>query len=141
MAAPPISIKLRCASWQQLASIYKRDLARNAIFLRSSNPPPLGTPVRIDLTLPSESMVVLSGVISTHVGDGEMDGRGPGVDVQLSTIPQSAMWLIETALSSAQKELGRRPAGPGPGGAGGPGGPGEGVSQAIPPPRAPSAPH
>ncbi|MCA9679975.1 MAG: DnaJ domain-containing protein, partial [Myxococcales bacterium] len=104
MASAPISIKLRCASWQQLASIYKRDLARSAIFLRTSSPPALGTPVRIDLTLPSESMVVLSGVIAKHIADGEMEGRGPGVDVRLNTIPQSAMWLIETALAAAQKE-------------------------------------
>jgi curved DNA-binding protein CbpA len=112
----PISIKLRCASWGQLASIYKRDLARNAIFLRSANPPPLGTAVRIDLTLPSESMVVLTGTIARHVGESDPDpglaGRGAGVDVRLNTIPQSAMWLIETALSSAQKEgstVGRPP--------------------------------
>lgn len=104
----PISIKLRCASWGQLASIYKRDLARSAIFLRSANPPPLGTAVRIDLTLPSESMVVLTGTVARHVGEHEADpllaGRGAGVDVRLNTIPQSAMWLIETAMSSAQKE-------------------------------------
>src|SRR4030095_10436439 len=90
----PISIKLRCASWQQLASIYKRDLVRSSIFLKSSNPPALGTPVRIDLTLPSESMVVLNGTIAKHIADGEMEGRGAGVDVRLQPIPQSAMWLI-----------------------------------------------
>jgi tetratricopeptide (TPR) repeat protein len=106
----PISIKLRCASWAQLASIYKRDLSRSAIFLRSASPPPIGTPVRIDLTLPSDSMVVLSGVIQRHVRDGDPDpavaGRGAGIDVHLNAIPQSAMWLIETALASsaAQKE-------------------------------------
>jgi tetratricopeptide (TPR) repeat protein len=108
--SPPISIKLRCSSWAQLASIYKRDLARSAIFLRSSNPPPIGTAVRIDLTLPSESMVVLTGAISRHVQEQEAEaalaGRGAGVDVRLNPIPQSAMWLIETALSSAQKDRG-----------------------------------
>jgi len=108
--ATPISIKLRCASWAQLASIYKRDLSRSAIFLRSAAPPPLGTAVRIDLTLPSDSMVVLSGTIVRHVKEGETDpalaGRGAGLDVQLTAIPQSAMWLIETALASsaAQRE-------------------------------------
>jgi curved DNA-binding protein CbpA len=100
----PIGIKLRCASWQQLASIYKKDLSRSAMFLRSQSPPQIGTPVRIDLTLPSESMVVLTGTIVKHVADGEMAGRGAGVDVRLNPIPQSAMWLIETALASAQKE-------------------------------------
>jgi hypothetical protein len=43
MVAEPLSIKLRCASWQQLSTIYKRDLSRSAMFLKSANPPPLGT--------------------------------------------------------------------------------------------------
>ncbi|HTJ43908.1 MAG TPA: DnaJ domain-containing protein [Kofleriaceae bacterium] len=103
MAAPPVSIKLRCASWQQLQAIYKRDLARGAIFLKSAKPPPIGTPVRIDLTLPTDSMIVLNGYIGEHVPEGGLGGRGPGVDVKLAAIPQSAMWLIETALASAQR--------------------------------------
>ena len=100
MATAPLSIKLRCTSWQQLQTIYKRDLSRSAMFLKSSNPPPLGTMIRIDLTLPSESMIVLNGVVTERVVDGGMGGRGPGVDIKLHSIPQSAMWLIETALSS-----------------------------------------
>jgi TolA-binding protein/Tfp pilus assembly protein PilZ len=103
MAEGPLSIKLRCASWQQLSAIYKKDLARGAIFLKTGKPPPMGTAVRIDLTLPTDSMIVLSGYIAEHVPEGGLGGRGPGVDVRLSAIPQSAMWLIETALASAQK--------------------------------------
>lgn len=104
MAEAPINIKLRCASWQQLQSIYKRDLSRHAIFLKSGSPPPLGTPVRIDLTLPTESMIVLTGSVGEHIPLGGLGGRGPGVDIRLNTIPQSALWLIETALASAQKQ-------------------------------------
>ncbi|HUQ02164.1 MAG TPA: DnaJ domain-containing protein [Kofleriaceae bacterium] len=104
MAEAPINIKLRCASWQQLSSIYKRDLSRQAIFLKSGSPPPIGTPVRIDLTLPTESMIVLTGAVSEHIPPGGLGGRGPGVDIRLTTIPQSALWLIETALASAQKQ-------------------------------------
>jgi len=100
----PINIKLRCGSWQQLANIYRRDLSRHAIFLKSSTPPPIGTPVRIDLTLPTESMIVLAGVVHEHVPEGGLGGRGPGVDIKLNTIPESALWLIETALASAQKQ-------------------------------------
>ena len=111
MAEAPINIKLRCASWQQLANIYKRDLSRHAIFLKSGQPPAIGTPVRIDLTLPTESMIVLTGSVAEHVAAGGLGGRGPGVDIRLNTIPQSALWLIETALASAQKHT----AAPGPG--------------------------
>ncbi|HVK76478.1 MAG TPA: J domain-containing protein, partial [Kofleriaceae bacterium] len=112
MSQAPINIKLRCASWQQLANIYRRDLARHAIFLKSSTPPPLGTAVRIDLTLPTESMIVLTGSVAEHVGEGGLGGRGPGIDIKLNTIPQSALWLIETALASAQKQPGATAAAP-----------------------------
>lgn len=115
MAEAPINIKLRCASWQQLANIYKRDLSRHAIFLKSSTPPALGTAVRIDLTLPTESMIVLTGAVAEHIPAGGLGGRGPGVDIKLNTIPQSALWLIETALASAQKQAGQAaPAAPSP---------------------------
>lgn len=112
MSLAPINIKLRCSSWQQLANIYRRDLSRHAIFLKSSAPPPVGTPVRIDLTLPTESMIVLAGVIHEHVPEGGLGGRGPGVDIKLNTIPESALWLIETALASAQKQAGAAPSPP-----------------------------
>lgn len=73
------------------------------MFLKAANPPPLGTAVRIDLTLPTDSMVVLSGVVAEHVPPGGLGGRGPGVDIKLAAIPESAMWLIETALASANR--------------------------------------
>jgi curved DNA-binding protein CbpA len=101
MSAAPITIKLRCTSWAQLKSIYKRDLARNALFLKSAKPPAIGTPIRVDLTLPSDSLIVLKGRVGKHVPPGGLGGRGPGIDLALEVIPQSAMWLIEQALSSA----------------------------------------
>lgn len=104
MSTTPLNIKLRCTSWQQLASIHRRDLSRHAIFLKASSPPPLGTPVRIDLTLPTDSMIVLAGVVAEHVAEGGLGGRGPGVDIKLNTLPESALWLIETALASAAKQ-------------------------------------
>lgn len=104
MAAAPVTIKLRCASWKQLSNIYKRDLSRSALFLKAKNPPPIGTPIRIDLTLPTASLIVLDGVVAEKVPEGGLGGRGPGVDIKLKAVPQSAMWLIESALSSANKE-------------------------------------
>ncbi|MBK7076114.1 MAG: DnaJ domain-containing protein [Myxococcales bacterium] len=109
MSQTPLNIKLRCTSWQQLANIHRRDLSRHAIFLKASQLPPLGTPVRIDLTLPTESMIVLAGVVAEHVPEGGLGGRGPGIDIKLNTIPESALWLIETALASAAKQTGAIP--------------------------------
>jgi tetratricopeptide (TPR) repeat protein len=96
--APALSIKLRCASWQQLSVIYKRDLCRQQIFLKTQNPPPIGTPVRIDLTLPSETTVSMTGEIAGHVP--ASDSRGSGIDVRIAPLAPNSMWLIESALAS-----------------------------------------
>jgi tetratricopeptide (TPR) repeat protein len=61
----------------------------------------MGTAVRISLTLPSGSTIELVGTIKRFVKEGELDGRGPGIDISLQSLPQSVMWLIESALSSA----------------------------------------
>ncbi|HEY4244992.1 MAG TPA: DnaJ domain-containing protein [Kofleriaceae bacterium] len=102
MAGGALSIKLRCASWQQLATIYRRDLSRGTMFLRASTPPPIGTSVRIDLTLPSASVIVLSGVVQQHVNDPQ---RGAGVELKLAPIPTGSIWMIESALASEQKRM------------------------------------
>jgi tetratricopeptide (TPR) repeat protein len=99
--APALSIKLRCASWQQLSVIYKRDLVRQQIFLKTQTPPPIGTPVRIDLTLPSETTVSMTGEIAAHVP--ASDSRGSGIDVRLAPLAPNSMWLIESALASEAK--------------------------------------
>ncbi len=102
MASGPLSIKLRCASWHQLATIYKRDLSRGSMFLKAATPPPIGTSIRIDLTLPSTSVVVLTGVVQQHVEDPQ---RGAGVQITLAPIPPGTIWMIESALASEAKRL------------------------------------
>jgi tetratricopeptide (TPR) repeat protein len=97
MAEGALSIKLRCASWHQIATIYKRDLSHGTMFLRATTPPPVGTRVRIDLTLPSATVIVLDGVVAAHVQDPQ---RGSGIELTLSPIPASSVWLIESALAS-----------------------------------------
>lgn len=101
MSGSPLSIKLNCTSWQQLSAIHSRDLCRAAFFLKTQKPPVIGTLVRISLTLPSGTTLELQGAINAHIGPGELDGRGPGIDVALHKMPQSVLWLIESALTSA----------------------------------------
>jgi hypothetical protein len=106
MATGALSIKLRCASWQQLATIYKRDLMRGAMFLKASTPPALNTAVRIDLTLPSGTVIVLTGTVEQHVNDPK---RGAGVELKLAPIPAGTIWMIESALA-AEASRDRQPA-------------------------------
>lgn len=100
MAGAALSIKLRCASWQQLATIYKRDLSRGLMFLKASTQPPVGTIVRIDLELPSASVIELTGVIVKHVVDPQ---RGTGVDLKLEPLATKSVWMIESALAAENK--------------------------------------
>lgn len=100
MAEGALSIKLRCASWQQLATIYKRDLSHGTIFLRATTPPVIGTLVRIDLALPSATVIVLTGVVHAHSSDPQ---RGAGIELKLDPIPTGSLWLIESALASEYK--------------------------------------
>jgi curved DNA-binding protein CbpA/Tfp pilus assembly protein PilZ len=93
-------VKLRCKSWRQLNSIYKRDLKRGGLFLKTNSPPPLGTKFQVQLTLPSGTALPLAGEAKNHVPPNGLGGRGPGVDIGLESIPQSVLWLIESALAS-----------------------------------------
>ncbi len=70
------------------------------MFLKASNPPAIGTSVRIDLTLPSSSVIVLTGTVQQHVND---PVRGQGVELKLAPIPTGSVWLIESALASEQR--------------------------------------
>jgi tetratricopeptide (TPR) repeat protein len=96
LAAGPLSIKLRCTSWQQLATLYRRDLSHGKMFLKAGSPPPIGTPVRVDLELPSASVIELAGSIGAHVND----QRGTGVELALEALPTKTIWLIESALAA-----------------------------------------
>jgi hypothetical protein len=100
MVGAALSIKLRCASWQQLATIYRRDLSRGSMFLKAATQPAIGTLVRIDLELPSATVIELAGVITSHVTDPQ---RGTGVDLKLEPLPTKSVWLIESALAAENK--------------------------------------
>lgn len=107
MARAALSIKLRCSSWEQLATLYERDLKRGSFYLKSQNPPAPGTEFRIDLTLPSGSVIVLDGRVAHIVLAGSPGGRGPGVDLVLAKLPHSVMWVVESALAAAHQPVTR----------------------------------
>ncbi len=71
------------------------------MFLKATTPPPIGTTVRIDLTLPSASVIVLTGVVDRHLDDPQ---RGRGVELKLAPIPAGSVWLIESALAAEKRQ-------------------------------------
>ncbi len=70
------------------------------MFLKATNQPALGTIVRIDLELPSGSVIELQGSIVKHVVDPQ---RGTGVDLKLDALPTKSVWMIESALAAENK--------------------------------------
>ena len=96
-----LAIKLRCASWAQLAALYRRDLQQSRLYLKASRPPPVGTPIRVSLSLPSGSVLPLQGTVDRMAT--EADGRGPGVFLRLEELRASNVWLIESALAAARR--------------------------------------
>jgi tetratricopeptide (TPR) repeat protein len=104
--------------------MHERDLSRRQLFLKSAKPPPIGTEITISLTLPSGTTIELQGRVARHVPAGSPDGRGPGVDLLLSPLPQSTLLLIENALASAGIKVASKAPAPAP----------------TPAPPAPSAP-
>ncbi|MFT3698194.1 MAG: DnaJ domain-containing protein [Kofleriaceae bacterium] len=70
------------------------------MFLKASTQPPIGTAVKIDLELPSATVLELQGTISEHVVDAQ---RGTGVNLKLEPLPTKSVWLIESALAAENK--------------------------------------
>jgi DnaJ-domain-containing protein 1 len=99
MGAMALSIRLRCASWEQLAALYEREIKQGRLFLKASRAPSPGTEMRIDLALPSGTMIPLEARVAHIIPAGQP--RGPGVELVLVKVPQSTMWLIESALRKA----------------------------------------
>jgi DnaJ-domain-containing protein 1 len=56
--------------------------------------------VRIDLELPSATVIELAGVIVKHVTDPQ---RGTGVDLKLEPLPTKSVWMIESALAAENR--------------------------------------
>jgi hypothetical protein len=101
LALPPLVIKLRFSTWEQVAGLYQRDLQRNALFLRTSTPVALGREMRVELVLPSGKSVVVEGRVARHVSG---DARGTGIELVLMKLPPSVQFTIETELDRVERE-------------------------------------
>src|SRR5215831_6963011 len=98
MALQPLAVKLRFTSWAQISATYERDLKRERLFIKTQSSIQLGREVRVDLVLPSGTVATLEGRVAHLVGPGD---RGPGVELVLTKVPPSTLYLIEAALKAA----------------------------------------
>jgi tetratricopeptide (TPR) repeat protein len=91
-------IKLRCTTWGQLAALYERDLKRGALFVRTTSRLPLGRETRVDVIMPTGTVITVDGRVAHHVAGGE---RGAGMELVIHKLPPSQTWVIESALARA----------------------------------------
>ncbi len=100
-----MSVRLRCSSWSQLVSIYRRDISRGQLFLRSNRAPTPGTALRIRLVLPSGGAIEIHGLISRVLsGDEpkeEEGGRGAGALASLEPLSPANKLSLESAVKAA----------------------------------------
>ena len=106
-----MSVRLRCSSWSQLVSIYRRDISRGQLFLRSDRSPAPGTALRIHLVLPSGGSIEVRGLVSrVLVGDEpqeEEGGRGAGALVGLEPLSPASKLSLENAVKAATAQEAR----------------------------------
>src|SRR6266702_1495952 len=100
MASQPLAVKLRCTTWGQVAGLHERDLKRGKLFLRTPTPISLGREVRVDIVLPSGTVAAIEGRVAHVVPPGE---NGPGVELVLTKVPPSTLYMIESALEAAAR--------------------------------------
>lgn len=70
----PRKVRLRCSRWDQVATLYRRELQRGTMFLRAPRPLPAGTLVQVVLALPDGSAAPLDGRVERSVEGGEHPG-------------------------------------------------------------------
>ena len=102
-----ITIEVYCQTWGQLHAIFENELKHNKIFLSGYLFPGIGTKVNIEMTIPSDTTLLLNGTVSGEGNTTKSDAAEQGFTVKLATIPQTTLWLLESSLQTklSQKEI------------------------------------
>ena len=88
-------VKVRCDNWDRVVSLYTQNISRGGMFLKTENPPAIGSELTVALLLPDGRALDLAATVA-HVVSPErakMDKRTAG------------MGIFFTPLSDAQREI------------------------------------
>ncbi|MGD8861028.1 MAG: PilZ domain-containing protein [Myxococcales bacterium] len=108
MTDKPIA-RIRFATWREFARFLTRKGAESGLFVRTTQPLPIGTELQIQLHFPDDSALDLSARVAT----GDSDGAAPGMGVVLTSMSAEEAEVLMNAIRRASaRSPEARPAAP-----------------------------
>ncbi len=95
--AAPIAIKLRCATWAELDSLYHSHIKRGRFLVRKATGGVVGAAVRLELTLPSGEVMSFAGRVAEPRGEDDSRTR-----LELDAIAPSILADLDAKLLRAR---------------------------------------
>ena len=97
-------VKVRCDNWDRVVSLYTQNISRGGMFLKTENPPVVGTELTIQLVLPDGRTLDLPATVA-HVVSPErakMDKRTPGMGIFFQPLTAEQKEIVEQILLDAR---------------------------------------
>jgi hypothetical protein len=101
-----LRVNVTCREWSQVEQMVTLNASRGGLFLRTTQTPALGMPLRLDVQLPDGTRLSLSATV-VHVVTAEAaatSGRPAGVGVKFDTIHAADLHLLEAMAQAAPIE-------------------------------------
>ncbi|MEK6608520.1 MAG: PilZ domain-containing protein, partial [Myxococcota bacterium] len=98
------AVRVRCDTWRAFEDLYAKNLGRGGIFLRTDRPPPVLTPVHLQIELPDGRSLLLTGEVA-HVVPPERaaaEGRSPGMGVEFRELDPATQAELQVLLGATR---------------------------------------
>lgn len=103
----------KCGDWKSAAHVAAANFSRGGMFLRSEQPPDVGTPVELTIELPNGMRLHVVGTVR-HVVDAaraRVEGRAPGAGVTFEEASEADLAVLEyVASTEGVNALAKKPA-------------------------------
>lgn len=103
--------QVRCESWGQFLQLYTQNISQGGIFLQTTEPPPIGTALQVQIELPSGQGLVLSAQI-VHVVPANLaaaQGILPGFGAQFVNVTEEQIHALRSLVEIAQQNVAAQP--------------------------------
>ena len=97
-------VKVRCDNWDRVVSLYTQNISRGGMFVKTENPPAIGTELTIQLLLPDGRTLDLPASVA-HVVSPErakMDKRTAGMGIFFQPLTPEQKEIVEQILEQAR---------------------------------------
>ncbi len=100
---PRVTVNKEFASLEEFIKEYVMNLSRSGAFIRSDNPPPVGTEVTVRLSVILDDIETIEGVGEVV----RISDDPPGMGIRFKQLTQISRTLIETLLARRLARKGR----------------------------------